>query len=94
MGIGLSKINFESDKIAEYHKRFGLNGYDYAYLYPGMNKIMQAIGRLIRTKDDKGTVLLIDERYLINEYKTLYERQYPDYEVVFTPEEYLKSLLK
>lgn len=93
VGIGLSKINYESDKIALYYKNNGLNGYDYAYLYPGMNKVMQAIGRLIRSEADKGSVLLIDERYLTNEYQSLYKKQYPEYKVVFSPEEYLKNLL-
>lgn len=92
VGIGLSKINYESDKIASWYELNGYNGYDYAYLYPGMNKIMQAIGRLIRSEEDKGNVVLIDERYMTNEYQDLYKKQYPQYEVVFSVEEFKKII--
>ncbi|NVK40332.1 MAG: ATP-dependent DNA helicase [Oceanospirillaceae bacterium] len=43
-------------------RRFG-RGYDYAYLYPGMQKVVQAAGRVIRTPEDRGTVILIDDRF-------------------------------
>lgn len=92
IGIGLSKLNYESDKVAEWYGNNGLNGYDYAYLYPGMNKVMQAIGRLIRSEYDSGNVALIDERYMRNEYQSLYQKQYPHYEVIFSPEEFKKNI--
>lgn len=92
VGIGLPKINYESNQISRWYQDNGLNGYDYAYLYPGMNKVMQAIGRLIRSESDKGTVLLIDERYLTMEYQNLYQKQYTQYEVVFSPEELSKRI--
>jgi len=92
VGIGLSKINYESNKIASLFSSRGLNGYNYAYLFPGMNKIMQAIGRVIRTENDKGEVLLIDERYMTAEYQNLYQKQYSQYEVIISPEEYTKKV--
>lgn len=92
VGIGLSKINYESNKIASLFSSRGLNGYNYAYLFPGMNKIMQAIGRVIRTENDKGEVLLIDERYMTAEYQNLYQKQYSQYEVIISPEEYIKKV--
>ena len=52
-----------------------------------MNKIMQALGRVIRSEEDKGVVLLIDERYLNNEYRDLFKAEWREYEVVFNPEE-------
>ena len=87
VGIGMPKINFVSDQIDAYYDTLGLSGYNYAYLNPGMNKIMQALGRVIRSEEDKGAVLLIDERYLNNEYRDLFKAEWRDYEVAFTPDE-------
>ena len=90
VGIGLSKINYESNKIASYYKDHDMNGYNYAYLYPGMNKVMQAVGRLIRSETDKGIALLIDERYLTREYQDLYNKEWSQYEVVVNKDEIIK----
>ncbi len=87
VGIGMPRINFISDQIAEYYDNKEYSGHDYAYLNPGMNKIMQALGRVIRSENDKGAVLLIDERYLNNEYRDLFKAEWRDYEVAFTPAE-------
>ena len=87
VGIGMPKINFVSDQIDKYYDEIGLSGYNYAYLNPGMNKIMQALGRVIRSEEDKGAVLLIDERYLNNEYRDLFKAEWRDYEVAFSPDE-------
>ena len=87
VGIGMPKINFVSDQIDKYYDEQGLSGYNYAYLNPGMNKIMQALGRVIRSENDKGAVLLIDERYLTNEYRDLFKAEWREYEVVFNPSE-------
>ena len=87
VGIGMPKINFVSDQIDKYYDELGLSGYNYAYLNPGMNKIMQALGRVIRSEKDKGAVLLIDERYLNNEYRDLFKAEWRDYEVAFSPDE-------
>ena len=87
VGIGMPRINFVSDQIAKYYDNNGLSGHDYAYLNPGMNKIMQALGRVIRSEEDKGAVLLIDERYLNNEYRDLFKAEWREYEVAFSPKE-------
>ena len=87
VGIGLSRINFVDDKIRDYYKTLDMNGYHYAYLYPGMNKVMQAVGRLIRSEKDRGIALLIDERYLTREYRSLFRKEWEDYEVVTSPED-------
>ena len=73
VGVGFPKINIENDIIKDY---YGENGFDYAYVYPGINKIMQAVGRVIRTEEDKGRVLLIDDRYSNPKYKTLLPREW------------------
>ena len=85
VGIGLPKINFESDQIAEFFDENGLPGKDYAYLNPGMNKVMQAVGRVIRSEDDRGAILLIDDRYLLQQYRDLFKVEWSEYEVVFSP---------
>ncbi len=69
VGVGLPMLTFERDLVKN---SFDNEGYDYAYTYPGFNKIMQGVGRLIRTETDKGVVLLLDERYGYQKYKELY----------------------
>ncbi len=69
VGVGLPMLTFERDLIKN---SFEDEGYDYAYTYPGFNKVMQGVGRLIRTESDKGVVLLLDERYGYKKYKDLY----------------------
>ena len=93
VGIGMPKINFISDQISKHYDSLGLSGYDYAYLNPGMNKIMQALGRVIRSENDKGAVLLIDERYLLNEYRDSFKAEWREYEVAFSKDE-ISSILK
>ncbi len=68
VGVGLAQPNSESNLIAEYYTEAGMNGYNYAYLYPGLSKVMQAAGRVIRTESDRGIVILIDDRYATPEY--------------------------
>jgi DNA excision repair protein ERCC-2 len=71
VGVGLPQIGFERDLIKQHFSSTGKNGYDYAYVYPGMNKVLQAGGRLIRSEKDTGTILLIDDRYLQHKYQSL-----------------------
>ena len=87
VGIGMPKINFVSNQISAYYDKKEQSGYNYAYLNPGMNKVMQALGRVIRSETDKGAVLLIDERYLNNEYRDLFKAEWRKYEVAFQPKE-------
>ena len=63
VGVGIPQIGLERDLIKNYFDENEKAGYHYAYTYPGMNKVLQAIGRLIRTEEDKGVILLIDDRY-------------------------------
>lgn len=78
VGVGLPQIGLERDIIKDYFQANGHNGYDYAYVYPGMNKVLQAGGRLIRTDTDKGTIALIDDRFLQPKYQAMlpYEWQH------------------
>ena len=60
----------------------GESGFEYAYQYPGMNKVMQAAGRVIRTIQDKGIIALLDDRFLRPEYVALFPREWGTYTVV------------
>lgn len=63
VGVGLPQIGPERDAIREQAKARGLSGFDIAYRYPGMHKVLQAAGRLIRSGQDRGVLLLCDDRY-------------------------------
>jgi DNA excision repair protein ERCC-2 len=71
VGVGLPQLCLERDLISE---RFGarqLDGYDFAYRFPGMNRVLQAAGRVIRTETDRGFVFLIDRRFAESRYRQL-----------------------
>ncbi|WP_415346622.1 helicase C-terminal domain-containing protein [Clostridium perfringens] len=76
IGVGMPKICLERESIKEYYNSIGKNGFDYAYVYPGIIKVLQAAGRCIRTEKDKGVVLLLDDRYFTNKYKRLLPREW------------------
>jgi len=71
VGVGLPTISSELNIIKEYFDKTREDGYAYAYTYPGMNKVMQAAGRVIRSEDEKGVVILIDDRFASVEYKMI-----------------------
>lgn len=72
VGVGLAQLNPESDLIKDYYNETIGQGFDYAYQLPGMNKVLQAVGRVIRGESDRGVVLLIDERFSASRYQTLF----------------------
>lgn len=82
VGTGLPQVCFERDILMNYFNEAGNNGFDYAYRYPGMNKVLQAAGRVIRTVEDIGIVALIDDRFLENSYQRLFPREWEQFEVV------------
>ncbi|MGL4738470.1 MAG: ATP-dependent DNA helicase [Cellulosilyticaceae bacterium] len=71
VGVGLPKIGEERDLIKHYFDNKGKDGYHYAYTYPGINKVLQAAGRLIRTEEDEGIILFVDDRYQTPLYQSL-----------------------
>ncbi|MGG1634646.1 helicase C-terminal domain-containing protein [Paenibacillus sp. NRS-1760] len=71
VGVGLPQLGVERNMLKDYFNEQGKNGYDYAYVFPGMNKVLQAGGRLIRSETDRGTLVLIDDRYLQTQYQRL-----------------------
>ena len=72
VGVGLPKLSLRQDLIRDYYNRENGGGYDYAYVFPGMNKVLQAAGRVIRSEADYGVVLLIDSRFGSTSYARLY----------------------
>ena len=54
------------------------NGFDYAYRFPGMNKVLQSAGRVIRTTEDRGVIALLDDRFCGQEYRALFPREWSD----------------
>lgn len=72
VGVGLPGLSGERNILQEYYQNKSEMGYQYAYLYPGMNRVLQAAGRVIRTEEDRGIVVLIDDRYATPEYRRLF----------------------
>lgn len=71
VGVGLTKPTDESEVVREYYDTKYEAGKEYAYIYPGFNRVLQAAGRVIRTETDRGVVVFIDERYAEPMYKEL-----------------------
>lgn len=82
IGTGLPQVNTEQEILRDYFDGHGGCGFDYAYQYPGMNKVMQAAGRVIRTIHDKGVIALLDDRFLRPEYVAMFPREWGSYTVV------------
>lgn len=81
VGVGMPQIGIERDIIKD-HMKDSNKGFDYAYVYPGMIKVLQAAGRCIRTDDDKGVILLLDNRYSQRRYQSLFPYEwYPNFRV-------------
>ncbi len=80
-GTGLPMVCTERELLKTYFDSLGLRGFDYAYLYPGMNKVLQSAGRVIRTDEDRGVILLLDERFLDGRYQETFPREWKDYEL-------------
>jgi DNA excision repair protein ERCC-2 len=76
VGVGLPSICLERDIIKGYYNQQSNKGFQYAYMYPGMNKVMQAAGRVIRTEDDEGVVVLVDERFGFSDYRELFPKEW------------------
>lgn len=80
IGTGLPMVCTENELFREYYDKQEKNGFTYAYQYPGMNKVLQAAGRVIRTGTDRGAILLLDERFLQKTYQQLFPREwFPHY---------------
>jgi DNA excision repair protein ERCC-2 len=72
VGVGLPQVCLEREIIRNWFTNNNRQGFEYAYVYPGMNKVLQAVGRVIRTENDRGLILLIDDRFSQARYKRLF----------------------
>ena len=94
IGVGLPQICFEREQIREYFDLKEESGFVYSYINPGINKIMQAVGRVIRSEKDRGVALLIDDRYLNATYHDLFNNHWSNYKVVTTIDDIKSHLNK
>lgn len=78
VGTGLPQISNKRTILKDYYDAENGCGFDYAFRYPGINKVLQAAGRVIRTTEDTGVILLLDERFWQREYDLLYPREWSD----------------
>jgi Rad3-related DNA helicase len=82
VGTGLPQVCYEREILKDYFDEQGEFGFDYAYRFPGMNKVLQAAGRVIRTSEDIGTITLLDERFLQPSYLKLFPREWENFQIV------------
>lgn len=82
VGTGLAQISTEGELLKNYFEKQGKKGYDYAYRFPGINKVFQAAGRVIRTAQDKGVVVLLDNRMLLENHVRLFPMDWENYQEV------------
>ncbi len=82
VGNGLPQVCLEREILKNYFDEDGGNGFDYAYRFPGMNKVLQSAGRVIRTVEDRGIVVLLEKRFLEPEYLRMFPREWDHYRVV------------
>ncbi|NLK64441.1 MAG: ATP-dependent DNA helicase [Tissierellia bacterium] len=93
IGTGIPQISFERNIIKAFFDDKMNSGYDFAYKYPGFNKILQSAGRVIRTEEDKGTVLLIDSRFCQFTYLKLFPDHWKHFKKIKTAEDIKNNLL-
>lgn len=92
VGVGLPQVNPRQEMLRRYFDEKNGQGFDFAYRYPGMNKVLQAAGRVIRTPEDKGVVLLIDDRFDQSDYSRLLPAHWSHRQTLHTPEQLRSSL--
>lgn len=90
VGVGLPQICVERNIIRDYFEEKNGMGYEYAYMYPGMNKVLQAAGRVIRGESDRGAILLIDDRFISKSYQKLFPEEWFPFVRVNYPEQVKK----
>jgi DNA excision repair protein ERCC-2 len=92
IGVGLPQICLERDLIRHYFDERQIAGFEYAYTYPGMNRVLQAAGRVIRTGSDRGAILLVDRRFGQSRYRRLFPPTWHSVHSVRNPAHIAQSL--
>ncbi|WP_346908150.1 ATP-dependent DNA helicase [Faecalicatena orotica] len=80
IGTGLPQVCNDREILRQYFDSRDMRGFDYAYLYPGMNKVLQSAGRVIRTEEDQGVIVLLDERFMGRQYREIFPREWEGYQ--------------
>lgn len=92
VGVGLPQVNFENNLVKDFYIQKEMNGYEFAYMNPGINKVLQALGRVIRTQKDKGSALIIDSRYAQSHYFSVLKDRYKNYAKIKDSNGLIKAL--
>ena len=92
VGVGLPQVNPQQEMLRRYYDAQNGSGFDYAYRYPGMNKVLQAAGRVIRTPEDRGVVLLLDDRFARPDYARLFPSHWQHIRYLHSAEELGQAL--
>ena len=92
VGVGLPQVNARQEMLRRYFDEKNGQGFDFAYRYPGMNKVLQAAGRVIRTPEDRGVVLLIDDRFGYSEYSRLFPPHWSHRKALHQPQQLREEL--
>lgn len=82
VGTGIPMVCVEQEVLKGYFDETEEKGFDFSYQYPGMNKVLQAAGRVIRTPEDRGVILLLDDRFLRRDHLELFPREWEHFQVV------------
>ncbi|WP_343064188.1 helicase C-terminal domain-containing protein [Alkalicella caledoniensis] len=93
VGVGLPQMCLERDLIMD-HFSHGHRGFDYSYMYPGFNKVLQGVGRVIRTENDEGVILLMDKRYGDFRYRKLFPTHWQSLEYISNSKQLTEKLDK
>ncbi|MDK9710457.1 ATP-dependent DNA helicase [Acidaminobacter sp.] len=86
VGVGLPQLHYENDLLKDFYEVNTGDGYGFAYQFPGMNKVLQAAGRVIRTETDRGVVLLVDDRFTHSRYRKLFPPEWSHAVTLHSPE--------
>ncbi len=92
VGVGMPRLSNERNILAEYYQNRDLDGNMFSYVYPGMTRVMQAVGRVIRSENDKGIAVLIDDRFASPVYKSLFPSHWRHAKFISSPKT-MKKLL-
>ena len=76
VGTGLPQVCNDREIVKQYFDARGMDGFDFSYRYPGMNKVLQSAGRVIRTENDRGIIVLLDGRFCQKRYQELFPREW------------------
>ncbi|XFA98290.1 helicase C-terminal domain-containing protein [Candidatus Izemoplasma sp. B36] len=92
VGVGLPALSPFNNVLRSHYDLTFNNGFDFTYTYPGLNKVIQAVGRVIRTETDRGVAILFDDRFTTRKYLSLYPKAWNHLEVCNDVEE-LKNMI-